>query len=205
MTGAQFKVLALLVVVSGLVGGALSGWLFTGRPAFAEGDEPVQSVVTAHELRIVSPGGKLLASLGPGHLSFAEAQQVALRFYDAQGAHQAKFGLSRAGYPTLSMWDPKSHRRVTLDVADFPRLSFVDGEGRTLIKLGLLEGGYPMLGFYNEQERRQLHLGVIGNTAVLGLCNVEGNPLAGLSVASAANEPQFILSDGEGHTLFSAP
>jgi len=51
MSSRQFKLLVVLVVVSGLVGGALGSWLLPGRAAFAQ--EEALEVVTARQFRLV--------------------------------------------------------------------------------------------------------------------------------------------------------
>ena len=109
MTSRQFRVLVVLTLVSGFVGGAVSNLLLRGTPAQAQAGAPVQDVVKAKRFDLVDDAGKPRASLGvmPGG-----AQGLLL--FDDGGKPRASLGVSPDGSPSLFLFDSATKGRLLL-------------------------------------------------------------------------------------------
>ena len=105
MTSRQFRILIVLTVVSGFLGGAVSNLLLRGVPAAAQGGK-VQDEVLARNFMLVDGAGKVRASLGlntaPG---FEAAVSPGLALYDAAGKWRAGLCLGEDGSPALALYD----------------------------------------------------------------------------------------------------
>ena len=88
MTRAQFRVLILLTVISGLVGGGLSDWLFRGLPARAAQSTVALQVIEAQEFRLVDAEGNMRARLGYDK----QDGMAALCLWDSAGKLRAYVG-----------------------------------------------------------------------------------------------------------------
>ena len=71
MTKAQFRVLMLLTVISGLVGGGVSDLLLRGLPAKAAQTTAAPKVIEAQEFRLVDKEGKQRTVLGSSEEGFS--------------------------------------------------------------------------------------------------------------------------------------
>lgn len=100
MDNRQFKLLVGLVIVSGLVGGALSSRLLPGRPAFAE---EAGQVVTAREFRLVDEGGQVRAKL-----RVQKEGGPSLDFFDTEGRPHTALRLFGKDWPVLVFMDRAS-------------------------------------------------------------------------------------------------
>jgi hypothetical protein len=80
--------LVVLTIVSGLIGGAITGRIFTPKVAISE-EEKQSKVLTVEELRIIDKSGKLLMQLGksPNDKNFC-----GLAIYDNSGNSVAFLG-----------------------------------------------------------------------------------------------------------------
>ncbi len=137
MTKAQFRVLMLLTVISGLVGGGLADLLFRGLAARAAQTTAAPKVIEAQEFRLVDSTGKQRAVLGLSHTG-----ALGLWLYDAAGKGRASLGLLGDGKPFLSLRDAANKRRVYLSLLDWgePFLSLRDDTGQNRAVVGCMEG-----------------------------------------------------------------
>ena len=160
MSKAQFRILMLVTVISGLVGGALVSWLFPGRAAFAQGG--TQKVVTAQKFRLVDSEGKGRAALwvdddrGPGlvlydatgkervRLDNGPGPRPGLTLRDATGEVQLTLFVGGAGQPTLSMGGI-GRAEASLSIYDQPILSMKDSAWKERVLLGLRKDDTPGL------------------------------------------------------------
>jgi hypothetical protein len=77
--------LVVLTIVSGLIGGAITGRIFTPKVAIAE--EAIQSkILTVERLRVVDKDGKLLMQLGLGLGNAKSPDSYGLTIYDNSGS-----------------------------------------------------------------------------------------------------------------------
>ncbi|MBU2551602.1 MAG: hypothetical protein KKB20_24540 [Proteobacteria bacterium] len=127
MTKRQFGTLVVLVMISGLVGGALAGRLL---PAPARADSPKS--ITAGAFYLAGEDGRLQAALlgGPGGepslVFFDQAGKVstfvgrrsdgrpALMLYDQAGVIRTLLALEAEGHPSFSLYDDKGDVRAIL-------------------------------------------------------------------------------------------
>ncbi|MCE5237806.1 hypothetical protein LLH23_04880 [bacterium] len=110
MTGKQFRVLAVLTVVSGFFGGAVSNLLLQGAPVHAQAGKPVQEVVRARRFEVVDQSGRRQAALES--VSNGTAQ---LELLGSKGAGCVQVG-SCLGRPAISLWDADGKVRASLDL-----------------------------------------------------------------------------------------
>jgi len=169
MSKAQFRILMLLTVVSGLVGGGVVSWLFPGRAVFAQGTAP--KVIEAQKFRVV----------------------------DGQGKHRAWFGLLTDGGPILVLADAAGKSRVELSLRNPPEhgplLALYDATGQGRAWLSLLPDGQLDLGMSNAagQQRAWLGLSQDGEPS-LALSDAAGEQRAGLGL-SQDGSPSLVLCD----------
>jgi len=198
MSSRQFKLLLVLVVVSGLAGGALGRWLLPGRAAFA-GEEALQ-VVTAREFRLVDEEGKLRARLGWGNEGVP-----GLSFYDAAGEERVVL-VAGEDHAALGFNDATGKPRASLAGGEFGfGLSLNDATGRPRVWLAL-EKENPVLALGDVLGKEVVLLSQGGPiSAEVMLQVVEGEPA--LILSDAAEKPRAMLGlvAGEPNLVFNAP
>ena len=142
MTKAQFRVLMLLTVISGLVGGGLSDLLFRGLPARAAGTTTAPKVIQAQEFRLVDAAGTVRGRFGFDMFGTPE-----LGLNDASG----KWRLYLTAQPGLQLADATGRWRGGLRLAEDGTLGvrLGDGAGTGRAWLGLSKEGTPWLGLYD--------------------------------------------------------
>ena len=105
MTSRQFRILIVLTVVSGFLGGGVSNLLLRGVPAAAQGAK-VQDEVLARKFMLVDEAGKVRASLDLNTASPLEPELTpGLELYDAAGKWRAGLCLGEDGSPALALYD----------------------------------------------------------------------------------------------------
>ena len=63
MTKKQFSIVVILVIISSLVGGALSNWFLTPKPVNAgQKETKTPKVITAHGFRVIDEEGNVCIS-----------------------------------------------------------------------------------------------------------------------------------------------
>ena len=142
MTKHQFRILIVLTVVAGFLGGGVSNLLLRGGPAAAY---PVgaqaTTVVRATQFVLVNGAGKTQATLSSG----------------------------TAG-PTLTMLDATGHARVALRVLanGTPDLSLSDAAGKARTEVGFIQGinpaypyNYPVMITFDASGTGRLALGLL--------------------------------------------
>ena len=132
MDKSQFRLLVVLVVVSGFVGGALVSCLRPGQAPLAQA-ETNRKVVTAQEFRLVDDQGRTRATLmlTASHAGIASQMglsQPCLMLRDADERVRVRLDINAVGSPQLTLYPEKGGQAKM-------RLS-VEGKG---------ESGYSML------------------------------------------------------------
>lgn len=138
MTRAQFRILMLLTVVSGLVGGGLSDWLFRGLAARAAQTTVAPKMIEAQEFRLVDEKGNKRAALAFTAEEFGPVDKSpVLCFFDAAGRGRVGLGLAYE-VPFLLMYDAAGYERVELAIWDEgrPRLKLSDDTGTLRAVIG---------------------------------------------------------------------
>jgi len=105
MTSKQFRILVVLTLVSGFLGGAACNLLLRGTPAAAQG---TNGAVKATRFEVVDDGGRIRAVLGASGSNFCPA----LTLYDASGKRRTGLSMGADGSPGLSMYDANSVLRA---------------------------------------------------------------------------------------------
>ena len=125
MNRKQYVLTVALSMLTGLLGGLVSSWLFVGTPVFAQKTE-VADIIRARSFELVDKDGKLRAGLG----------------------------LSDYGGPSLFLYDKNGKNRAGLGLADgVPILMIRDKDGKTRAGLGLSDDGGPRLELYDKDEK----------------------------------------------------
>jgi len=138
----QFRILMLLAVISGLVGGGLSDLLFRGLAARAAQTTTAAKVIEAQEFRLVDSDGEKR-----GALQFSDVLgEPELSLYDAAGQGRASLELM-GGDARLSMRDAAGNDRVGLytDQDGASILGLWDAAGNPRVSLGCRPDGCPLL------------------------------------------------------------
>lgn len=107
MNRKEFALLALLTVVSGLIGGALSNRIFSSAPAFAQGEPAIEKCIQAESFQLLDPGGNVRAELciGPDG-------NPGLAMIDENFVTRVRFALGQGGRPSLSLTDENRRLRA---------------------------------------------------------------------------------------------
>ena len=146
MSKAQFRVLMLLTVISGLVGGGLSDWLFRVLPARAAKATAAPEVIEAQEFRVVDNTGSVRGWLGT-----LENGEVGLGLRDVEKESRAVLQLLPDGSPSLRLFDAAGKVRVGLGISEdgVSGLSLLDAAKKVRIGLSVVEDGTPGLGLWD--------------------------------------------------------
>ena len=134
MTGRQFRILVVLTVASGFLGGAASNLLLRGAPAMPQATvAKVQDKVVAKAFELVDEAGKTRATLGrlPNGSS-------GLLLYDAAGEMRADLSLFFDGSPGLWLYDAAGEGRAALHLVTdgSPALDICDATRRVRATVG---------------------------------------------------------------------
>lgn len=148
MNRKQYALLIILAVLAGLVGGAVSSWIFMDEPVFAQKTQQHQKVITAEELRLV----------------------------DEQGTVRARFGLWKPdGRPILYLTDENGKPRLLLNVwHNIPTLTLQDQNGKQRARLYLSSDGNPRIDLNSEDSLAGASLYVFSNQPNLILKDKKG-------------------------------
>jgi hypothetical protein len=177
MSGRQFRILLVAVVVSGVIGGMLSDYLLRSTATSARAEltgpapEPGKETLVAHRLLIVDEQGNPRATLDPWGLSVNDSD-------------------SRAGI-SLLLGDGETVR---------PRLSLTNGrESFGTLSASVTSNGVPHLELYHNQ--RGIHCSADGSCTYMRLYS-KGDG-GGIRLAADADEDATIVleeADGQGST-----
>jgi len=177
MSGRQFWILLVAVVVSGMIGGMLSERLLRSTPTSAHAEvsgpapEPGKETLLAHRLVIVDKQGNPRATLDPWGLSVIDAD-------------------SRASI-SLLLGDGDTVR---------PRLSVTNGqESFGTLSASVTPNGVPHLELYHNQ--RGIHCSADGSrTYIRLLCKGDGGSIRLAADADKAATIVLQEADGQGST-----
>ena len=111
----QYLLLITLTVIAGLIGGAVSNWLFMARTAEAQETKNHEKVVIAEEFRLVDKDGKKLALLGKPY----GLDQYGLRMYDDKGnvciSLKGQYGMHQDPGLYIASYDERSPGTVLIE------------------------------------------------------------------------------------------
>jgi len=137
MSKRQFRILMLLTVISGLVGGGLSDWLFRSLPASGAQTTTAPKVIEAQEFCVVDKEGNTRGKFG-----ISEKGIVRLGLYEAAGKRTIGLVLEEHGVYGLVLFDGPENRRVDLGVTQDGTIGFnlYDADGKALFSAPRIGG-----------------------------------------------------------------
>ena len=106
MKRGQLTLIVILALFAGFVGGIASSQFLGNGTVFAREEPQAKEVLVAHEFRLVSDDGRILAILGghPGEEPFLPIEP-ALRFFDSQGDMRMLIGMIPVNKPYVGFFD----------------------------------------------------------------------------------------------------
>jgi len=156
MSRIQYGLILIVAVVSGLIGGGVSNWLFRGELAFAQ-KPPHTEVIRAGKFEVVDKDGKVRAGL-----MVKDGESPTLSLFDKEGNDLVLMSLSSTGEAVLAFRDkgPKARLSLTL-LKEGPRVDLWDTEGKN-IRAALRTGadGAPLLELFNKYTERRAAFGI---------------------------------------------
>jgi len=181
----QYSLIFIAVVISGFLGGLVSGRLFIAQPALAETALQHQKVIRAETFKVVDSNGKVRGRLDSN----------ALTLFDKNGKTRVRLGLSVDGSPALmftedlpgpiqmylsdeglEIQDKNSSAGVNLVPT---RISFRDGPENERVQLGIFS------------EKAALQLFDKSKSSRISITAEDEGPLAFLMKSN--NEPGLVL------------
>jgi len=196
MNGRRNVLMIVLVFVGGLIGGAISGRLFSGVPALASmadlsqppytgpgQPDPRKVTLRARRLELIDEEGRPRAILqvtakGAPSLAFydkkgsgtvilgANPDQSAMLLFRGREGSKAKFAIEADGSPTMVLFDRK-------------------GKARSILRLS--PGGEPLLALQDERQRTRVVLGAI--TADVAGRTLGERPISSLALFDENEKP----------------
>ena len=170
--------LALLVVISGLLGGAISNLLLMAHTSVAQEAKTEEKLLWANKFRLVDLQGMTRAMLTVG-----EKGNVSLNFYDSDTKNRIILGLSPEGWPVLTLFDEGA-------------VELLDKKGLPRARISILPDGSPSLKLYDQNG--------IGRVA-LGRIDLETPETKQADSVEKREESSLVLSNKEGTVIWSAP
>jgi hypothetical protein len=188
----------MVLVLSGLAGGLLSGWFIHGEAKAKDQIDTYYDSVTARIFRLVDESGNLRGVFGFGEdkspsiilydknksarvylTSFTSGPMMVFR--DTQDRMRAAIRLDNAGEFTLTYFDEANKHRASLLVNpdDGPKFSLMDKNGTIRLAVALHKGQQPALLLMNESGKQE---SVIFNHGKFG---------PGLFIHDASGMPQM--------------
>lgn len=176
MDGKRFWPVMALALAAGLLGGALSGWFFSGGKPGEPGREQVsRKVIVANEFHLVDGEGK-----DRWVLALSRAGEPNFTFVNSRGWAPMAMGVNKEGVPFLNMiLEPGK--------TGGPSLVLMDSAMRNRLLLGLGGEGAPFLSLLDEKGRARAVLGG-GETLNPLTGSVEKRPLSSLVLIGADQE-----------------
>ena len=113
MSKTLYPLTFLLALAGGLAGGAVSGWLFTGEPAFAAKASDHAKILRAEKFELVDSGGH-----GHASLEMQPDGNPALILFDADHNVHAVLDMTGGGNPQLFLSDTKRKMRTIFGLAN---------------------------------------------------------------------------------------
>lgn len=170
MAKRQFALLVAVTIISGLIGGAVSGRIFMAKSAIAETAQGHEKLLIAEELQLVDREGKTYAVMGKRSIlgSDVSPNMTGLWIYDKND--RARFGL------------------MVSDDTDAPMLVFYDDKDQNCIALEASGGSYPQM-YFSYRDKDVLRFGV----------KADGSPYLMFYDDIGAISAIFGIEDGESH------
>ena len=139
----------LLAMIAGVIGGAVSSWIFMDQTAFAQKTSQISKVIKAEAFHLIDKDGSLRAALSLGaHVP----HEPGLVFFDKNATHRIKLTLIPDGSPLLSLHDRTGGTRILLimGVDDQPFLDLFAKDSGAHTALGVLSDGSSRLIMYDK-------------------------------------------------------
>ncbi|HEY3397972.1 MAG TPA: hypothetical protein VGM19_09985 [Armatimonadota bacterium] len=232
MTKSQFRILIVLTVVSGFLGGAVSNLLLRGAPVAAQmAEAKAPDAVRAKTFEVVDDQGNVCARLGvdeEGGSSLdlygvvgktgAVLSDTGISLHDAAGRPRALLGTGNDGSPLLGLYDATGDVRagLSLQTDGSPILGMMDAAGEMRVSLHTLADERIGLSLYDSAGEGRASLGLAADGSPgLSLADAAGKPRAVMGCAATRDkltdaetkytESTLILSKANGEVLWQAP
>lgn len=134
----QFVLLALLLVASGIAGGAIAARYLPATPAHAYDGGKVAKLVRAESFQVVDSTGDVRAEL-----CVCPEGKPGLVLIDRGYKIRARFALLNDGFPGVELMDTRgrSRARLNLSADGNPTFAFLDQNGTTRAVISLPDRG----------------------------------------------------------------
>ncbi|MEW5722240.1 MAG: hypothetical protein AB1896_03980 [Thermodesulfobacteriota bacterium] len=195
MTSRQFALSLLVLMFSGLAGGAISGRIFQ-----AEAQSAPAGLVAAREIRLVDESGRTRALLS------LLRERPRFIMLDEIGEFRIELGLGEGSEPSVRLRDREGRPRLelALGAAGEPRVELSDGQDRDRVSIHLGAGGAPALLIRDEAGRDRLALWQEKEEMGLALADSGGRPRAGFTLRQG-DVPSMAFYDSDGRAVWYAP
>jgi hypothetical protein len=169
---------AVLVLVGGILGGALSGHLF---PREAEASAHAAKEMRAQKFVLVDSAGMVR-----GVIQVASDDLADISFYDQNGTRRVVVGETLSGRNGVAVYGSKGRQMAAFTVADDNASSITlydPSSGLARVGLGVSASGEPALVLFDQKgnDRAEMHVTVNGKPG-LALADEAGKSIAGLPV-----------------------
>jgi hypothetical protein len=169
---------AILALVGGVFGGALSGHIF---PRDAEAAARAARVLKAERFVLVDRDGN-----ERGVIQVDAKNSAAMGFYDQKGNKRVILGETADGRDGLAIFGTNGQQMAGFTVAEDNQSSvtlYDPANGRARVGLGVAASGEPALVLFdkNGRDRAEMHVTVNGKPG-LALADEAGKTIAGLPV-----------------------
>lgn len=202
MSKKQYCLLAILVVISGLIGGGLSNWLFLEKNAFATKTAQLENFITTEELRIVDKSGRERLTLGLN----AEGETRIVMWNINNNKSSLIIGLDKEGSPGLTFWDKNGKGRLSfsLSTEGDPKLRLIDKNGKiTRTTFGISPEGNPELFLFDKNGNKRAGFYMTTDETSLGFMDKNGSANFGVGILtndlleSSETPMLYLLDKGE--------
>ena len=184
MKDRKYWLYAILALIGGVFGGALSGHLF---PRDAEAARAMREL-RAEKFVLIDHDGRQR-----GEFRVGADGGSAVVFYDQNGARRVVLGEAPNGRNGLAIYGSGGRQMAGFTVADDNQSSvtlYDPTSGRARVGLGVAVNGEPALVLFDQggRDRAELHVTVTGKPG-LALADESGKTMAGLPVTES-QQPQ---------------
>lgn len=216
----QFCLFLIVALFGGLIGGFLSGKVFTDNMAFAQGDKKPK-IIEANEFRVIDQDGKTHATLGmkigrwgnrlyeTGHLNIkghngevminsvginAKGKNTSM-WIDSSSLRVYKLDITgNTNLETIRLGNSGSLNLITSESMGPPSLIISDeNSGKIRLKISIHETGEPYIELIDSE---------MNSRAVLGRTELYSNKTSSTEIR---HESSLVLFNEKGDVLWSAP
>lgn len=199
MSKKQYFLLAVLVVISGLIGGGLSNWLFLEKSAFATKTAQSENFIVTEELRIVDKSGRERLTLG---LNTKGNPRIVIWNINNNRSSMT-LGMDKEGNPGLTFWDKNGIGRASfsLSAEGDPKIRLIDKNGKiTRTTLGISPEGNPELFLFDKNGNKRAGFYMANEETSLGFMDKNGRANFGVGIltndlSGSSETPMLYLQD----------